>query len=533
VKEVREEKEISFTAVQHFSLGLYYLENYEDSLAIVEFKRAVEIEPENSEFLTELAFTLSKVEKFDEAEEYAKRALECGSTDSDLYIILGNGAKERGKRKKAISYYKKALADTSNYYLVLNLAQLMREFDEMDEAIILLNALKNRYPFDLRVHTQLGDIYGRVERFDLAKKEFMNALGLDSLYYPAMLGLGILYEIESNADSALLFYKKASQLNPSNVNLMKRIVEFNLIKGMWNDAKEYALAVLHISPTENGVRKQLAYALFRLKEYDLSLEQYLLLSGLTPKDPIVYHFLGRIYYEKENYSNAESLLVKSHNMYPEYLPNLQYLYIINVKEMKKKGTKFYFEKLKESGLKPEEIYYYMGTTFFREKNFDSSKYYLMKSITENQGFPNPWYSLGFVYEKLGEIDSAEYSYRKVITLDSLNGNAYNALGYLFVEYSRKLDEAKKLIERALEIDSLNGYYIDSYGWLYYKRGDFIKAKELLLQATKYSEDPVIYDHLGDVYRELGDNTKSKMYWEKALELDPDNEKIKGKLKEKD
>ena len=158
-----------------------------------------------------------------------------------------------------------------------------------------------------------------------------------------------------------------------------------------------------------------------------------------------------------------------------------------------------------------------------------ARIFLLKSIAKNPEFKNPWYSLGFVYEKMGNIDSAEHSYRKVLELDSMNANAFNALGYLFVEYNIKLEEAEELIDRALEIDSLNGYYIDSLGWLYFKQKNYEKAKELLIKAKELADDPVIYDHLGDVYEKFGDKEKAQEMWEKSFELDPDNEEVKKEI----
>jgi len=219
-KAIHTKRQVSHSALEHYTLGLYYEQNNEDSLAVEQFKQALIEDPENPELLSEIAFSLSKIKKFEEAEKYAEEAINCGATDENLYIILGNGARENGDIKKALSFYKKALSDTTNYFLVINLAQIMRELNMIDDTIFLLKGLKRRYPFDLRVHTQLGDLYGRVEKFDLATLEFKEALVLDSLYYPAILGLGIIYEIKGEVDSSYLFYKKASDINPDNISLM-------------------------------------------------------------------------------------------------------------------------------------------------------------------------------------------------------------------------------------------------------------------------------------------------------------------------
>jgi tetratricopeptide (TPR) repeat protein len=486
-------------------------------------------DPENAEIFTELAFVLAKLNRFDEAEKYAKGAVEKGASDIDLYIILGNGAKERGETQRAVLYYKKALGDTTNYFLVLSLAQLLRELNEFEEAVTLLNSLKELFPFDLRVHTQLGDLYGRMEQFELSAMEFREALLIDSLYYPAILGLGIIFEISGQVDSSLRYYEKAIQLNPSNSSLLKRILEFEIIKGEWEDAKDHALLILAVAPTEHTVRKQLAYAYYRLDEKEKALEQYMLLSGLLPKDAAIFHFVGRIYYEKDEFGKAKDALINSNNLNTEFMPNYEYLFLISVKEMDEANGRHYFTEMKERNIEDEEIYFTTGNHLYREKNYELSKSFFLKSTKANPHYPPAWYSLGFVYEKTADIDSSEFAFERVLELDSTNANTMNALGYMLVEQGIKLDKAQRLIEHALEIDSLNGYYIDSLGWLYYMKGDLQKAKELLLKAAEFVEDAVICDHLGDVFKKLGEDEQAYDMWLKALELDPGNEDITEKI----
>ncbi len=516
-------------AMEHYSLGMFYEEMDDDSSAAAEFRKALEYDPENAGIHAELSFVLAKLHSFDEAEKHAEKAIEGGAEDTDLYIILGNGAKERGEVGRAISYYRKAVTDTTNYFLVLNLAQLLRENDEYTEAIALLNALKARFPFDLRVHTQLGDLYGRMEKFDLAASEFRDALLIDSLYYPAILGLGIIFEINGQVDSSLWYYEKAVQLNPQNMSLLKRIVEFEIMRGEWNDAKEHALSVLAATPTEHTVRKQLAYAYYRLSLLHEALEQYMLLSALIPDDVTIFHFLGRIYYEQGELKEAKQALIASQEINTEFIPNYEYLFLISIKEMDETGGRSYFNAMKDRKLQEEEIYFTTGNHLYREQEYELSKTFFLKSINARKDFAPAWYSLGFAYEKLGNIDSSEIALRKVMEFDPANANTMNALGYLFVERGIKLDEAQRLIEQALEIDALNGYYIDSLGWLYYMRGDFKKAKELLLKASNVVEDAVIYDHLGDVHKKLGEDEQAYEMWIKALELDPGNEDITEKI----
>jgi tetratricopeptide (TPR) repeat protein len=529
-KEVKHPVETSEFSLDHYALGIYYQQIGEDSLAVEEFKDLLREEPNDPEILTDLAFSLSRMKKFKEAEKCAMAAVKNGARDENLFIILGNREKDRGRLEEAIEFYKKAISDTSNYFLVINLVQLLRDKDMIEEAASLLKVLKRRYPFDLRVHTQLGDLYGRMDEFDLAAHEFKEAIAIDSIYYPAILGLGILYEVTGEEDSAIYYYKKASSLNPENVNILNRILKYEIINGRWEEVEKYAQKAIEIQPTNTNARKQLAYSLYRLGNKEDSREQYLLLSGLVPKDASVHHFLGRLYYNDGEFEKAEDEFAESVRLNPDYVPNLEYLYILNIKKGDREKSLHFMEKLQKKGMKVEEVLFSAGTLFYREKDYKAAKLFFLESIEEKPDFVAPWYSLGFVYDKLGNPDSAEYSYRKVIELDSTNANALNALGYLLVENNIKLDEAEKLIKHALETDSLNGYYLDSLGWLYFKQGKYWEARDVLIKAKDLAEDPVIYDHLGDVYEKMGNSKKALKMWEKSLKLDPENEEIKKKIK---
>jgi len=529
-KEVKQESQFSQAALEHYTLGQFYEQQGSDSLAVLEYREALIFSPDNPEIQSDIAFALVKIGNYSEAQKYAEKSIRNGAEDKNLYIILGNKAKEEGHFNKAISFYGKALSDTTNYFLVLNLAQLLRESNMMNDAISLLQALKKRYPFDLKVHTQLGDLYGRLNNLSLAIQEFKEALAIDSLYYPAWLGIGIIYEIKKLPDSSVIFYKRASLLNPQNLNLRKRIIEFDLMKGNWSEVRDLSIKILQDSPTESSVRKQLAYAYYKLGNRENALEQYLLLSGLLPRDAYIHHFLGRLYYEGNEIEKAKSEFNHSLKLNPDFTPNLEYLFFISIRENDEESLLSLFLDLQQKGMKPEDIYFSAGTHFYGEKQYETANTFLHKSVDENPDYVRAWYTLGFVFEKLDDIDSAEYAYRRVLDLDTLSGNTFNALGYLFVEHNRNLEEAERLINRAIAIDSLNGYYIDSLGWLYFKLGSLNRAKELLIKATKYAQDPIIYEHLGGVYEKLGDIEKATEMWRKSIELNPENDEVKNKLK---
>ena len=105
-----------------------------------------------------------------------------------------------------------------------------------------------------------------------------------------------------------------------------------------------------------------------------------------------------------------------------------------------------------------------------------------------------------------------------------NADALNHLGYTWAERGENIDEAEKLIRRALEMHPDNAAIIDSLAWVYYQRGDYKAAVRELEKATANGgRDPVIVEHLGDVYLKVGrDVDADRSYRDAAARTeDPD------------
>ncbi|MGE5809894.1 MAG: tetratricopeptide repeat protein, partial [Ignavibacteria bacterium] len=94
----------------------------------------------------------------------------------------------------------------------------------------------------------------------------------------------------------------------------------------------------------------------------------------------------------------------------------------------------------------------------------------------------------------------------------------------------KLEKALKMATLAVEKDPANSSYLDTIGWVYFKLGDYKKAKSYLLEAIKAGgERSVMLEHLGDVVYKNGEKDYAKELWQKALNLDENNNKLRLKI----
>jgi len=265
-----------------------------------------------------------------------------------------------------------------------------------------------------------------------------------------------------------------------------------------NAALPYARRVVEATPLDRDAVRRLGVIYFSVDSLDQadSILTYLVNSG--ERNTINHYYLGRIAVLREDYPRAveefTTLTIMADSIYESWL-DLGYVY----------------RKLGEG--EKEILTYQTGLSHMRDED----------------GELRMLFALGAAYEQYDEFEKAVLVFEEIIAKSPDHSKAMNYLGYMLADRGERLEYAKKLIEKAIRLAPDNAAYLDSYGWVYYRLRQYDKALEHLKKAVSLEEDPIIYDHLGDAYQATGDYEKARTWWQKALELEPDNENIKSKL----
>jgi tetratricopeptide (TPR) repeat protein len=143
------------------------------------------------------------------------------------------------------------------------------------------------------------------------------------------------------------------------------------------------------------------------------------------------------------------------------------------------------------------------------------------------------YRLSNVYASMGDYDRAEEQLETILKADPGDAAASNDLGYFWADQGKNLDEAERLIRKAIALDEQqraggpsgadeeNYAYLDSLGWVLFRRGQPEEARRWLEKAADAAGtagDPVVWDHLGDVYLRLEDKARARAAWQRALKM---------------
>ena len=144
------------------------------------------------------------------------------------------------------------------------------------------------------------------------------------------------------------------------------------------------------------------------------------------------------------------------------------------------------------------------------------------------------YARGITHERLQEWDKAESDFRNALTINPDQANVLNYLGYSLIDRGEKLDEAMTMIEKAVSLQPESGYILDSLAWGLFKLGKYETAIPHMEKAAELMPvDPIVTDHLGDLYWAVGRQLEAKFQWRRALSFDPelkDATRIREKLR---
>ncbi len=270
-----------------------------------------------------------------------------------------------------------------------------------------------------------------------------------------------------------------------------------------------------------------------LGDLDKAIKAYHDALKLASDNPDIHLSLASSFIKKNDLPSAITELKLAAQYSPEAVEPHAILALVYASQNERELATGEYEKALQNASKLEpnniDIYKNLGLIYLQQKKLQMAEetYRLILSLS-SQDAESHFY-LANIYDETKKRDMAIAQLKEALALKPDYPEALNYLGYIYVEDNKHLDEAEVMIRKALELDPNRGAYIDSLGWLFFKQGKFKEALEKLKLASQLFEDPVIFDHLGDVYFKLGDKEKAMVNWEKSLQLDGAQDAVKTKL----
>lgn len=463
-----------------------------------------------------------------------ERLYESAKTDKTILYSLASislALKDSEAMDKYISAYY-ALAPQEAQAMSLRAGLLWSRGDLKGAAKLYREAL-SKEPEDPEIITKYVTLISALD-----SDEAVEYLDLLAKQYPAigsMIALNIaeLYLKQGDSVSAEAYLKKHISSNPYNIEPYTVLANIYEVQGspakalkVYLEMEKYGLASADI------LVKIGAYYVLEEKK-DIALQYFRRAKALDNSQASATEFLVLDAISRGDYEAAFKLLTESSAYYSEPSFHIRASYFLSKAGKSAKSA----EVLREAYSKfpqDNEIAFYYALSLIDLKDYKQAEEILSALSQKNPDNESILFHYSYVLERRGEYKEMEKTLKRLLDINPENADVLNFYGYYLVDKTRRVEEGGEYIKKALAANPEDAAFIDSMAWYYYKKKEYEKAYELLgsipLEDMAALNDAEIYLHLGQTAQSLKLWEDAADYYNKVLEIEPNNKTAKKNLK---
>lgn len=560
------------------SLSLFDMDALKESNESLD--EAIKIDPNFRDAYLLKSRILIRQAKYVAAADFLEKNINKFPEDSDFLFLLGSLNMELGNNSRAILYFVSLFDSIKNKegdlkyrsHVLKNLGELYYRTGDNRKSIFYFQRYL-QYEDSVMEKIKLAKLYSLLGNFSGAKNE-LNSIQEN---YPGRKDvielLGEIIFIENRYEAYLYLNKNHEKIRENSLayllyqflNGNVSTVSGKIKKFILNNPERLAakLALLSILEKEGEAEASVADKLHHWEEFSEEVKktseiayqykQYFLAANLAEKliqlsvsHPLIH---ARIYdfiatcYEYADSPNRSILYVKkaieaanNQDDKEKFILHLAYLNRNPIIAKYREAillTNAVITKKNHSSY----AWFLKGIVYIEMKNYAESLKSIEKAIEYESKNPTYYFYQAISLEALGKQEGTILALRNAINFNRSYSTAYNYLGYFMLTQGKNIEESLTLIKKAVELEPDNASFQDSLGWAYFKLNQFNLAKyhlglALQLMTESGEIDPVVLDHLGDLYLQKNDLVNANEYWEKSIKLqkeEKEKEKIRLKI----
>lgn len=515
-------------AMFHFLEYQELSRNEKNTQALTSLQRAIAIDPSPTLYL-ELANFHWRRKNLDETRLALKAALEKFPENREITVTLVHYYLTQKQVESAVTTYKSYLQlRPDDHDVRAELGSILIENQQYPEAADVLSAIPEaeRTPEILFLQAKANAGIGlRQKAIDLLTA----ALKESPDFVEAMGELAYLYELEKNYVAAEEVYDRLSELRNGSDEVWLRQISLNLKLNNPDKALDLTLQ----GPRGEDFLLQATSLFLQEKFYDQAEQILSRVEEIPETSAKVAFYQALLAYEghddKEAALDRLETIPADHPLYDRALRfRSQILFQLERHEEALDAAKM------GQTLFPGETGFWILESSIHESRGDlaQARATIENGLENNPDDPDLLFQLGFLEHLAGNTELALEIMERLITINPDNADALNFVGYTLADAGRELERALVLIEKAHSLEPGSPHILDSLAWVQFRLGAYGKAWENIQQVvSQIDDDPLIWEHYGDIARAMGKESEAYAAYQKALSLDPENaEGLRSKLR---
>ncbi|MGL5836286.1 MAG: tetratricopeptide repeat protein [Waterburya sp.] len=378
------------------------------------------------------------------------------------------------------------------------------ERGEWDQVINICQEAIASDPDGVDFYPYLARAYAQQNQFAPAISAYRKALGTKANQAEIYAELGLLHSKQQDSQQAIWHYQQALKLRPDWAELQYNLAVVLHQVGSWQEAIAAYNQTIQLNPNYEAAYFNLGVLYDQKGELDKAISAYQQVITLEPDLLRAYSNLGSTYARQQEYAQAIAVFRQGIALDPTWVTlhnNLGQVYWLNSQ--------------------PELALTSFETVISLEPKM---------ALAHN--------NLGRLWQQQGDYGRAAECFQRVIQLEPTNVLAHSN----YAEVQQRMGNLSLTLEAWQKIIKLEPDFVDAYyqGKLNNSPEDLLEIAKLacarLLQALKLGQSEEAYHHLwrtysymGDVMFEFGGIKQAQTYYQRALQLQPEDRELHLKL----
>jgi tetratricopeptide (TPR) repeat protein len=495
------------------------------------FLYALEIDSTSSVVLYELSNYYMFLNKKPLTLEALRKAVHYNEDKFEYKVSLAGLSRELNQNKEAIEIYEELVQKYPskpelNYYL----SDLYVRQGEIEKGIHALDILEENLGMNQILSMRKFQLYSTIEQTDKAFAEVKKLARKYSNEARYEIMLGDLYLEKNQPDTALVYYKKAHEIEPENPYYIVSMANYYEYTGDTEAALNEIDVALRNSKldveTKLGILGRYIQVLQQgNKDINSAIGLFETLLEQHPQEKELNLMYGQFLQLRDKPEEAKFQFQVVTESEPDNVSAWKLLLGIYLKLENMDGCiKVCNDALVHFPEDPD-FYFYKGAAYYQKKEYQEALNTYNEGLSavpeKDAGLKSDFYGqMGDLYYHLKQKDEAYEMYDRALQYNDRNIVVLNNYAYFLSLDKKDLSKAERMSNQSMKLQPDNATYIDTYAWVLFVQESYSLAKfyiELALSKEKEFSGEII-DHYGDILFMNEEPDKALEQWQKALEL---------------